>query len=146
MGSQDTNDMSLEEYKCLVSIIQQIFTEFWQGNAFFVSFFSGVIALIVINFDQVESAPVVLAVGVPLFMGGLGIVWAVSNIKHLYYTNLHIAHAAELERKLGYSIYARRLAPASRLARVSVRRAWAVVPILFIGATVGLWAVAVFCP
>lgn len=131
--SVNAQEVALEEYKLLGAIIRHIFGEFWQTNAFFMSFFTAITLALFLNLDNLAQAHWVLIavsmVGVLVLAG----VWWISNVKHRYYIDLHINHAMQLEESLGCSIYTERLTKEpSGIARVSARKAWGSVPLVFI--------------
>lgn len=144
MRNANQQIVELEEYKLLVTTISHIFWEFWTGNAFFMSFFSGITVGLILAVTGSESDPLPLLVRAGILIGivMMSAVWMMSNLKHFYFTALHINHAKELEARLGSSIFTRRTAQATGLARFSVRKIWSAVPVLFLlfDSTLVLWA------
>ncbi len=99
----------LEEYKLLVSIIRHIFGEFWQTNALFMSFFTAITLALLLNLDKLPEAHWLLMASSIAGILVLAAVWLISNLKHQYYIDLHINHDRRLDQRLVCSIYATRL-------------------------------------
>lgn len=124
--------LKLEEHKALCSIISHIMEEFWQTNAFFVSFFGVVIgAMIAQSNDLVAKIGPILRLALLVLLLVLTGVWVISLLRHLHYSQIHLDHALDIERSgLGIRIYTRRLAEIKKVRCPSARIAWLSVPIL----------------
>ena len=119
----------LEEYKLLVSLLEHIFTEFWQTNAFFVSFLTFVAGGFIGGRTQLLLWPRGILIGSWVAVLTAAAVWWATNLRHDQYTRLHMDHARSLEPLLGFEIYRRRLALEPSV--LSARRIWRVVPLGF---------------
>ncbi len=132
MNETTRETVRLEEYKLVIDILRHIFWEFWTGNDFFMSFFAAVTLALIVNpsvgggIQWIVKAVVFVAIMVIVF------VWMVTNFKHSHFTSLYMRHARELEEHLGTSIFTRRTANTVGLAKISVRKVWAFVPLVFL--------------
>ncbi len=119
-------------YAVLAEIIGNIFNEFWQGNAFFLTFATLVLGSILANWAKFSTAPTaaILAIGgAYIFLLG---VWLLTMVRHAFYIKLHMDHAMQLERKTpGLEVYTHRIQEAAKSRLPSTRKIWLSVPVLF---------------
>jgi hypothetical protein len=134
----------LEEHKCLTSIVSHIIGEFWQSNAFFITFFSMVIAAILNYWKAFLECPITVSLIIVFLILALNAAWFFTNVRHLLYGNIHIEHAREIEEEIGYSVYTRRLQKISERSWPSTRKVWLSVPIIFSLAIILLEAFKIF--
>jgi hypothetical protein len=127
------------QYAVLAETIGNIFNEFWQGNAFFLTFSSVVLGSILVNWTKFSTAPTfaVLAVGVAyIFLLGI---WLMTMVRHAFYIGIHMDHAMRLERETpGLEVYTHRIQEAAKSQMPSIRKVWLSVPVLFALCMVGV--------
>jgi len=119
-------------YAVLAETIGNIFNEFWQGNAFFLTFATLVLGSILANWAKFVTAPTaaILAIG-GAYVFLLGI-WLLTMVRHAFYIKLHMDHAMQLERETpGLEVYTHRIREAAKSQLPSTRKIWLSVPVLF---------------
>lgn len=126
-------------YAVLAATIGNIFNEFWQGNAFFLTFATVVLGSILANWTKFIAAPTaaILAIG-GAYVFLLGI-WLLTMLRHAFYIKLHMDHAVQLERGIpGLEVYTHRIQEATKSRLPSTRRIWLSVPVLFALCMIGI--------
>ncbi len=126
-------------YAVLAETIGNIFNEFWQGNAFFLTFATVVLGSILANWAKFVKAPTaaILAIGgAYIFLLGI---WLLTMVRHAFYIKLHMDHAMQLEEKTpGLEVYTHRIQEAAKSRLPSTRKIWLTVPVLFALCMVGV--------
>ena len=119
-------------YAVLAETIGNIFNEFWQGNAFFLTFATLVLGSILANWTKFSTAPAaaILAIGgAYIFLLGI---WLLTMVRHAFYIKLHMDHAMQLEQETpGLEVYTHRIQEAAKSRLPSTRKIWLSVPVLF---------------
>lgn len=124
--------LAIAKYGALVSIISNIFSEFWTTNAFFITFCSVLTGSILSNWETFTSAPALATLGITLAALALIAVWYLSCMRHVLYTRLHMNHALQLETEFErLDVFTHRINEIRSVHWPSARRLWLAVPPLF---------------
>ena len=125
-------EITAENYAVASMVIARIFEEFWQANAFFLTFASAVVASIMVNWKSFAGLPLGVSLGALIGFVYLVGIWLLTIIRHTRYIDIHMDHAVVIEaRNTGLDVYSNRRAVAGRSLLPQIRKIWFTVPVLF---------------
>jgi hypothetical protein len=120
------------QYQVAAGVVGNIFSEYWQGNAFFMAFSTVGLGTLVVNWSKFVAIPPLAIVAIVLLFLFLLLIWLFTMLRHNFYLNVHMDHIVSIEEKEeGLNVYThrRRAAAASRMP--GARRVWMSVPVVF---------------
>lgn len=120
------------QYQVAAGVVGNIFSEYWQGNAFFMAFSTVGLGTLMVNWSKFVAIPPLAIVAIMLLFLFLLSIWLFTMLRHNFYLNVHMGHIALMEEEEeGFNVYTYRRGAAGSSRMPGARRVWMSVPIVF---------------
>lgn len=120
------------QYQVAAEVVGNIFSEYWQGNAFFMAFSTVGLGTILVNWLRFVSMPHLAIIGILLLFLFLLSIWLFTMLRHNFYLNAHMGHIISMESETdGLNVYTHRRDIADASHMPGARRVWMSVPVVF---------------
>lgn len=120
------------QYQVAAGVVGNIFSEYWQGNAFFMAFSTVGLGTLVVNWSKFIAIPPLAIVAIVLLFLFLLLIWLFTMLRHNFYLNVHMDHIVSMEEKEeGLNVYTHRRRAAAASHMPGARKVWMSVPVVF---------------
>lgn len=131
------------QYQVATGVVGNIFSEYWQGNAFFMAFSTVGLGTLVVNWSKFVAIPPLAIIAIVFLFLFLLSIWLFTMLRHNFYLNVHMDHIVSMEEEEdGLNVYTHRRSAAAVSRMPGARRVWMSVPIVFAIAVVTTGACA----